>query len=382
MDFMFSEEQKMIRKAVREFAKEKVAPEVKRMEEEDRFPKELVNELARLGYMGIPIPAEYGGAGMDFPSLVIAIHEISKVSPALGVILSVHTSVGTAPIVSFGTEAQKKKYVPKLASGEYVGAFALTEAGAGSDASAMRTTAKKAGDRYLLNGSKVFITNGGEADTYILFAKTENEQKEKNMTAFIVEKEFQGFSIGKKEKKLGLNGSNTTELILEDCEVPDENRLGEEGEGFHIAMSHLRAGRIGIAAQSVGIAEGALAEAAAYSKQRKQFGKPICEHQGISFKLADMAVKVEAATLLTYQAALLHQNHVPCTKEASMAKLYASRTAVEVASDAVQIFGGYGYMKDYPVERYFRDAKVCEIYEGTSEIQRMVVAKRLLKEYK
>ncbi|MFB4163345.1 acyl-CoA dehydrogenase [Alteribacillus sp. JSM 102045] len=377
MNLTFTDEQEMMKKMVRDFAANRVQAEVNRMEEEDRFPKELVKEMADLGLMGVPVPENWGGVGMDFVSYIIAIHELSRVSPALGVILSVHTSVGTNPILYFGSDTQKNTYVRKLASGEYLGAFALTEPGAGSDAGSLKTTAVKKEDRYILNGSKMFITNGGAADTYILFANTDPKQGAKGISAFIVEKTFPGFQIGKKEKKMGLHGSNTTEIILENCEVPAENLLGKEGDGFKIAMANLSAGRIGIAAQSLGIAEGSLQSAAEYAKERKQFGKPIGAHQGISFKLADMVTKVEAAKLLTYQAASLHSNDLPCAKQASMAKLFASRTAMETATEAVQVFGGYGYTKEYPAERFFRDAKVCEIYEGTSEIQRVVIGKHL-----
>lgn len=378
MDLNFTEEQQMMRKMVRDFAKDRVEPEVERMEREDRFPKELVAEMAELGLMGIPIPEECGGTGMDFVSYIIAIHELSKVSPALGVILSVHTSVGTNPILYFGTEEQKQKYIPKLASGEYVGAFALTEPSAGSEASAIKTTAEDQGDHYVLNGSKLFITNGGAADTYITFAKTDVSQGANGISAFIVEKDFTGFQVGKKEKKMGLNGSNTTEIIFDNCIVPKENLLGQVGEGYKIALSNLSAGRIGIAAQSLGIAEGALEAAVHYAKERKQFGKPISAQQGISFKIADMATNVEAARLLTYQAATLHAANISCPKEASMAKLFASETARKTAIESLQVFGGYGYTKEYPVERYFRDSKVVEIYEGTSEIQRLVIGKELL----
>lgn len=378
MNLNFTEEQQMMRKMVRDFAKNRVAKEVERMEREDRFPKELVAEMAELGLMGIPIPEEYGGAGMDFVSYIIAIHELSKVSPALGVILSVHTSVGTNPILYFGTEEQKQKYIPKLASGQYIGAFALTEPSAGSDASALKTTAVDKGDHYVLNGSKVFITNGGAAKTYITFAKTDVNKGAKGISAFIVEEDFSGFQVGKKEKKMGLNGSNTTEIIFDNCIVPKENLLGQVGEGYKIALSNLSAGRIGIAAQSLGIAEGALEAAMEYAKERKQFGKPIAAQQGISFKIADMATAVEAARLLTYKAATLHAANIPCRKEASMAKLFASETARKTAIESVQVFGGYGYTKEYPVERYFRDSKVVEIYEGTSEIQRLVIGKELL----
>jgi len=377
MDLRFTEEQEMMRKMVREFAQNEIAPFVERMEQGE-FPREILNKMAELGLMGITIPEEYGGAGMDFTSYIIAIHEISKVSATLGVILSVHTSVGTNPILYFGTEEQKKKYVPKLASGEYLGAFCLTEPSAGSDAKSLKTKAVREGDYYILNGSKVFITNGGEADTYIVFARTNpDEPGSKGISAFIVEKDTPGFIIGKDEKKMGLHGSRTVQISLEDAKVPAENLLGEEGQGFKIAMANLDVGRIGIAAQSLGIAEAALEHATAYAKERIQFGKPIAEQQGVGFKLADMATAVEAAKLLVYRAAFLRSNGLPCGKEASMAKLFASRAAMENAIEAVQIFGGNGYTEDYPVERLFRDAKICEIYEGTSEIQRLVISKQL-----
>lgn len=378
MDLRFTEEQEMMRKMVRDFANEQIAPFVEIMEETDQFPRPIVDKMAELGLMGIPIPEEYGGSDMDFISYILAINEISKVSATVGVILSVHTSVGTNPILYFGTEEQKQKYVPKLASGQYLGAFGLTEPSAGSDAASLRTTAVKKGDHYVLNGSKIFITNAGEADTYIVFAVSNPELGVKGISAFIVEKDTLGFSVGKKEKKMGLHGSNTNELILDNALVPVENLLGKEGEGFKIAMSNLDVGRIGIAAQALGIAEAALEAATNYAKERKQFGRPIGTQQGLAFKLADMATKVEAAKLLVYRAAHLRQEGLPCGGEASMAKLFASRTAVEVAIEAVQVFGGYGYTKDYPVERYFRDAKITEIYEGTSEIQRVVISKSLL----
>ncbi|MDV2886505.1 acyl-CoA dehydrogenase [Alkalihalophilus pseudofirmus] len=378
MDLRFTEEQEMMRKMVRDFAQEQITPFIEEMEENETFPREIVNKMGELGLMGIPIPEEYGGAGMDFTSYIIAINELSKVSATVGVILSVHTSVGTNPILYFGTEEQKQKYIPKLASGEYLGAFGLTEPGAGSDAGSLKTTAKKDGNEYILNGSKVFITNGGEADVYIVFASTDSSLGTKGISAFIVDKDTPGFSVGKKEKKMGLHGSNTTELTFEDARVPEENLLGQEGEGFKIAMSNLDAGRIGIAAQSLGIAEAALEAAVGYAKERKQFGKPIGHQQGLGFKLADMATKVEGSKLLVYRAAKLRELGKKSGMEASMAKLFASRTAVEVSIEAVQVYGGYGYTKDYPVERYFRDAKICEIYEGTSEIQRIVIGKHLL----
>ncbi|WP_100009859.1 acyl-CoA dehydrogenase [Lentibacillus sediminis] len=375
MDMNFSEEQEMMRKMIRDFAQKEVVPEIARMEAEDRFPKEIVEKMGELGLMGIPIPEKYGGGGMDYSSYIIAIHELAKVSATLGVILSVHTSVGTNPILHFGTEEQKQRYIPKLATGEYLGAFALTEPGSGSDAASMKTTAKKDGNDYVLNGSKVFITNGGFADTYITFAKAEN-----GVSAFIVEKDAPGLVIGKKENKMGLHGSSTVQLNFDQCRIPASQLLGEEGNGFNIAMANLNVGRIGIAAQALGIAEAALEHAASYAKEREQFGKPIAAHQGISFKLADMATEVEAAKLLVYHVAAMVERGLPCGKEASMAKMYASKTAMRTAIEAVQVYGGYGYTEDYPVERFFRDAKVTEIYEGTNEIQHMVIAKHLIKD--
>ncbi|WP_280169547.1 acyl-CoA dehydrogenase [Priestia megaterium] len=372
----FTSEQHMIKKMVADFSEKEVAAAVPNMEKGE-FPRGLLKQMADLGLMGIPVPQVYGGGGLDFVSYMIAIHEISKVSPALGVILSVHTSVGTNPIVVFGTEDQKQKYVKKLATGKYLGAFCLTEPSAGSDAASLKTKAERKGDHYLLNGSKLFITNGGEADTYIVFAKTNPERGSRGMSAFIVEKTMEGFSVGKDEHKMGLHGSRTVQLHFENMQVPVENRLGEEGEGFRIAMANLNAGRIGIAAQAVGIAEGALTAAKNYANERYQFGKPILSQQGIAFKLADMETAVESAKLLMYRAAFLYDQKLSCKKEASMAKLFASQTAMNVAIDAIQVLGGYGYMKDYPVERYFRDAKVCEIYEGTSEIQRIVISSQL-----
>jgi acyl-CoA dehydrogenase len=380
MELVFTEEQKMMQKMVRDFAEKEIAPIVEEMEETDRFPREVIKRMGELGLMGIPIPEAYGGAEMDYTSYIIAIHELSKVSATVGVILSVHTSVGTLPILAFGTEEQKKRYIPKLATGEYLGAFALTEPSSGSDASSMKTRAIRDGDHYILNGSKIFITNGGEADTYVAFARTNPDEKgSKGVTAFIIERDMPGFSVGKKEKKMGLNGSNTVEIIFEDCRVPVVNRLGEEGQGFKIAMANLESGRIGIAAQSLGIAEAALNYATAYAKERHQFGKPIGQNQGLGFKLADMATEVEAAKLLTYRAADLKNHGIPCMQEVSMAKLFASKAAVKASIEAVQVYGGYGYTKDYPVERLFRDAKVCEIYEGTSEIQKIVISRNLMK---
>ncbi|MBO8172047.1 MAG: acyl-CoA dehydrogenase [Bacillaceae bacterium] len=378
MKLSWTEEQDMMRKMVRDFAENEIAPVVPEMEENETFPKEVIKKMASYGLMGIPIPEKWGGAGADFTSYIIAINEISRVSATIGVILSVHTSVGTNPILYFGNEQQQKKYLPRLAAGEYLGAFALTEPGAGSDSRSLRTTAAKKGDHYILNGTKVFITNGGEADTYITFAVTDSSKGHKGISAFIVEKDTPGLSIGKQEKKMGLHGSNTAELIFDNAEVPAENLLGEEGEGFKIAMSNLNVGRIGIGAQALGIAEAALQHARDYARERKQFGKPIGAQQGIAFKLADMATQVEAARLMVYRAADLIDQGIPCGQEASMAKMLASDTAMKVATEAIQVFGGYGYTREYPVERLFRDAKITQIYEGTNEIQRTVIARHLL----
>lgn len=377
MNLRFTEEQEMMRKMVRDFAQSEITPFIENMENGE-FPREILNKMATLGLMGITVPEKYGGSEMDFVSYIIVINELARVSATVGVILSVHTSVGTNPILYFGNEEQKQKYVTKLASGEYLGAFCLTEPSSGSDAGSLKTKAEKQGDFYILNGSKIFITNGGEADTYIVYARTSMDQGSKSgISAFIVEKNTPGLIIGKDEHKMGLFGSRTVQLTFEDMKVPAENLLGEEGQGFKNAMANLEVGRIGIAAQALGIAEAALNAAVSYAKERYQFGKPISAQQGIGFKLADMATSVEAAKLLVYRAAFLRANGLPCGKEASMAKLLASRTAVEVTTEAIQVFGGYGYTKEYPVERYFRDAKVTEIYEGTSEIQRIVINRSL-----
>jgi acyl-CoA dehydrogenase len=376
MNLRFSEEQEMMRKMVRDFANSEIAPFVVRMEQGE-FPREILRKMGELGLMGIPVPEKYGGAEMDFVSYIIAINELSRVSATVGVILSVHTSVGTNPILYFGNEEQKQRFLPKLAAGEYLAAFCLTEAGSGSDAKSMKSRALRNGSHYVINGSKMFITNGGEADVYIVFASTNPELGSKGISAFIVEKNTPGLVIGKDEHKMGLHGSRTVQLSFEDMQVPVENLLGQEGEGFKIAMANLDVGRIGIAAQALGIAEAALEAAVNYAKGRVQFGKPIAAQQGIGFKLADMATNVEAAKLLLYRAADLRAQGLKCGMEASIAKLFASKTAVETATEAIQVFGGYGYTEDYPVERYFRDAKVTEIYEGTSEIQRIVISKYL-----
>lgn len=378
MDLHFTDEQLMMRNMVRDFAKEEITPFIENMEK-DEFPTAILKKMGELGLMGITAPEKYGGAEMDFTSYITAIHELSKASGVVGVILSVHTSVGTNPILNFGSQQQIEKYVPKLASGEYLGAFCLTEPAAGSDAGSLKTKAVLDGDHYVLNGSKVFITNGGAADTYIVFASTKPSAGSRGISAFIVEKDTPGLVIGKNEKKMGLHGSKTVQLTFENMRVPAENLLGEENKGFSIAMANLNVGRIGIAAQALGIAEAAYEYAVAYAKEREQFGKPIAQQQGIGFKLADMATQVEAAKLLVYNAADLYSQGKDCNKEASMAKLFASKAAMDVTIEAIQVFGGYGYTKDYPVERLFRDAKVTEIYEGTSEIQRIVISKQLLK---
>lgn len=354
MEFRLTDEQKNTRSKVRQFAEKEVTPLISEMEA-GKFPIQLVRKMAEQQLMGIPVPKKYGGAGLDFISYIIAIHELSKVSAAAGVILSVHTSVGTNPILVFGTEAQRKKYVPKLASGEWLGAFCLTEPSAGSDAASLKTTAVCDGDDYVLNGSKVFVTNGGAAHTYIVFARAS-----KGITAFIVEKNAPGLIIGKNERKMGLHGSLTVQLTFDNLRVPAASRIGKEGDGFKIAMANLDGGRIGIAAQALGIAEGAFF----YAKQ-----------QNIGPALADMATAVEASRLLVYQAAFLRSIGHPCGKKAAMAKLFASKTAVNAAAECVRQLSGNG-----PAERFFRDAKITEIYEGTSEIQRIVISKHLAKE--
>ncbi len=364
---------------VRQFIQKEIVPVVDKMETEHYFPKDVIGKMGEQGLMGISIPEKYGGSGMDFINYVMTIHEISKVSPAIGVILSVHTSVGTNPILEFGTEAQKERFVTKLATGEYLGAFALTESNAGSDASNIKLRAQGEDEHYILNGSKIFITNGKEADTFITFAQLYEGDEYKGMSAFIIPKDTNGLSVGKSEHKMGLRGTSTVELTFDQSIIGKDQLLGEEGEGFKIAMANLNVGRIGIAAQSLGIAEGALEHAVAYAKERNQFGKPIAHQQGISFKLANMKTDIEAARLLVYQAANKMTQNQPCIKEVSMAKMFASKTAMKVAIEAVQIFGGYGYTEDYPVEQFFRDAKVTEIYEGTNEIQKIVIAKQLLK---
>jgi butyryl-CoA dehydrogenase len=379
MQFLLSEEHEMIRKMVRDFAKNEVEPTAAERDEEERFDRAIFDQMGELGLCGIPWPEEYGGIGGDYLGYVIAVEELSRVCASVGVTLSAHTSLAGWPIFKFGNEEQKQKFLRPMAEGKKIGAYGLTEPGSGSDAGNMKTTAKKDGDHYIINGSKIFITNAGDAEIYVVFARTDIDAGTRGVSAFIVEKGTPGFSFGKKEKKLGIRSSPTLEIIFEDCRVPAENLLGKEGEGFKIAMMTLDGGRNGIAAQAVGIAQGALDASVNYAKERKQFGKPIGVNQGIGFKLADMATKVEAARLLTYQAAWRESEGLPYGKESAMSKLFAGDIAMEVTTDAVQVFGGYGYTKEYPVERYMRDAKITQIYEGTQEIQRLVISKMLLK---
>ncbi|MEI3618523.1 acyl-CoA dehydrogenase AcdA [Bacillus thuringiensis] len=379
MHFKLSEEHEMIRKMVRDFAKNEVAPTAAERDEEERFDRELFDQMAELGLTGIPWPEEYGGIGSDYLAYVIAIEELSRVCASTGVTLSAHTSLAGWPIFKFGTEEQKQKFLRPMAEGKKIGAYGLTEPASGSDAGGMKTIAKRDGDHYILNGSKIFITNGGIADIYVVFALTDPESKQRGTSAFIVESDTPGFSVGKKESKLGIRSSPTTEIMFEDCRIPVENLLGEEGQGFKVAMQTLDGGRNGIAAQAVGIAQGALDASVEYARERHQFGKPIVAQQGIGFKLADMATDVEAARLLTYQAAWLESEGLPYGKESAMSKVFAGDTAMKVTTEAVQVFGGYGYTKDYPVERYMRDAKITQIYEGTQEIQRLVISRMLTK---
>lgn len=379
MNFTLTKEQELVRQMVRDFAVNEVKPIAAEIDVTERFPMENVKKMGELGMMGIPFPTEFGGAGGDVLSYILAVEELSKVCATTGVILSAHTSLCASLINENGTPAQKEKYLRDLCTGNKIGAFGLTEPGAGTDAAGQQTTAVLDGDNYILNGSKIFITNGGVADTFIIFAMTDKSKGTKGISAFIVEKGFQGFSIGKKEDKLGIRASSTTELIFENCIVPKENLIGREGKGFGIAMKTLDGGRIGIAAQALGIAEGALEEAIKYMKERKQFGRPISAFQGLQWMVAEMSTKIEAARFLVYKAAWLKENKQPYSVDAARAKLYAAEVAMDVTTKAVQLFGGYGYTKEYPIERMMRDAKITEIYEGTSEVQRMVISANLLK---
>jgi butyryl-CoA dehydrogenase len=378
MDFSFTKQQEMVRKVVSEFAKNEVEPGADDRDLTGEFPEDIVRKMAGLGMMGIPYPKEYGGAGGDYISYILAVEELSKVCASTGVILSAHTSLCCYPISKWGTEEQKKKYLVPLAKGEKLGAFGLTEPNAGTDAATQQTVATLEGDHYVLNGSKIFITNGGKADVYVIFAMTDKSKGNHGISAFIVEKDFKGFSIGKIEDKMGINASSTAELVFEDCIVPKENLLGDEGRGFAMAMETLDGGRVGIAAQALGIAEAALDETTKYAKERQQFGRPIGKFQGIKWYVADMATRVQEAKMLVYRAAWKKQVGKMKSTDAAYAKLCASEAAMYVTTKAVQIFGGYGYIKDYPVERYMRDAKITEIYEGTSEVQKMVISGSLL----
>ncbi|MDG5467410.1 acyl-CoA dehydrogenase [Deltaproteobacteria bacterium IMCC39524] len=381
MDFQLSEEQNLIRNMVRSFAEQEVLQSAAERDEEERFDRELMfDKLGELGLAGMIIPEQFGGAGADYISYAIAIEELSRVCASTGVTLSAHLSLCANPIYIFGNDQQKQTYLLPLAEGSKLGAFALTEPSAGSDAGGTKTTAVLDGDEWLINGSKIFTTNGGDADTYIVFARTDKEaEKHHGISAFIIEKGAPGFSFGKKEKKMGIRSSPTLELVFENCRIAKEALLGEEGQGFRIAMKTLDGGRVGIAAQALGIAQGALDASLVYSKERKQFDTPIAAFQGVQFQLADMATQVEAARLVVYNAAYRASHGLSYSKESAMAKLFASETAMKVTTQAVQIHGGYGYTREFPVERMMRDAKITEIYEGTSEIQRMVIGSLLVK---
>ena len=380
MDFQLNDEQLQLKKSVREFAEREIAPHVMTWDEANEFPMAIVKELGKLGLLGIIFPQEYGGAGMGYVEYITAIEELSRVDGSVGIIVAAHTSLCSNHIFVAGNEAQKKKYVSKLATGEYLGAWGLTEPSAGSDAGSARMSATKARGGWVLNGTKTFITNGGHADVLVVLAVTDRAAHTHGLSAFAIEKGMKGFRPGKKENKLGLRASDTSELIFEDCFVSSENLLGGEGNGFIDAMRVLDGGRISIAALSLGMAEGAYEAALKYSKQRKQFGKAISEFQAIQWKLADMATEIEAAKLLTLRAGAMKDAGMKTTLESSMAKLYAGEVAVRCANEGVQIHGGYGFIKDYPAEKFYRDVKLCTIGEGTSEIQRLVIARQLLKD--
>lgn len=379
MNFELTKTQQLFQQMIKEFADNEVKPLAAEVDDLERFPIETVEKMAKLGLFGIYVPKNYGGAGGDHIMYSIAVEELSRVCGTTGVILSAHTSLCVAPILDYGTEAQKQKYLPKLASGEWLGAFGLTEPNAGTDASAQQTMAVADGDDYILNGSKIFITNAGYAHVYIVFTMTDKSLGTKGITAFIVEEGTPGFSIGKKEHKLGIRGSATCELIFENCRIPKTNLLGKVGGGFGVAMKTLDGGRIGIASQALGIAQGAMDETVKYTKERKQFGKSISAFQNTQFQMADLQTKVEASRLLVRAASWKQDAHLPYSADAAMAKLFAAETAMEVTTKAVQFHGGYGYTREYPVERMMRDAKITEIYEGTSEVQRMVIAAKLFK---
>ena len=383
MNFTLSKEHEMARTLFHEFAEKEVKPLAQEVDETEHFPRETVNKMAKTGFLGIPVPKEYGGQGCDTLAYAMCVEELSKVCATTGVIVSAHTSLCCDPIKTYGTEEQKQKYLIPLAKGEKLGAFGLTEPGAGTDAQGQQTKAVLDGDEWVLNGTKIFITNGKEADVYVVIAVTgiveKRGKKQKEISAFLVEKGTPGFEFGTKEKKMGIRGSATYELIFTDCRIPKENLLGKKGEGFKIAMHTLDGGRIGIAAQALGIAEGALERTVEYVKERKQFGRSIAQFQNTQFQLADMATKVQAAQMMVYRAAVAKDTQKSYSVEAAMAKLYAAEVAMEVTTKAVQLHGGYGYIREYDVERMMRDAKITEIYEGTSEVQRMVISGNLLK---
>ncbi len=379
MDFQLSDEQQQLKKTVREFAEREIAPNVMKWDEASEFPLATIKELGKLGIMGTIFPAELGGAGMGYVEYATAIEELSRVDGSVGIIVAAHTSLCTNHIFVAGNDAQRKRFVPKLASGEFIGAWALTEPGSGSDAASAICSANRKGDRWVINGTKTFCTNGHYANVVVVIAVTDRTKGTHGLSAFVVEKGTRGFRPGKKENKLGLRASDTAELIFEDCEVPAENLIGKEGEGFVDALRILDGGRISIASLGLGMAQGAFDAALKYSKERKQFGKPISEFQGIQWKLADMAVQIEAARALIWRAATMKDAGKNTTMASSMAKLYAGEIAVKCANDCVQIHGGYGFIKDYPAEKFYRDVKLCTIGEGTSEIQRMVIAREILK---
>jgi alkylation response protein AidB-like acyl-CoA dehydrogenase len=378
MDFKLTEEQEMIRETARSFAEEYLKPFAMERDEQQKFPKEAIEKLGELGFMGMMVADKWGGSGLDAQTYVLVIQELSKVDASAGVICSVNNSLVCFNIEKYGTEAQKEKYLRPLATGKALGAYSLSESVSGSDAASLICFAEKKNDHYLVNGTKMWVTNGGSSDFVVCFIRTDKSNKTKGISAFIVDKKFPGFKVGKKENKLGIRASDTTELIFENCMVPKENILGEEGLGFKIAMETLDGGRIGIAAQAIGIAEGAFDEAVKYAKSREQFGQPIARFQANEFKIADMATRIDASKMLLNKACWLRDNGQKYGKEAAMAKLFASETAMWVTTQAVQIHGGYGYTKEYPVERMMRDAKITEIYEGTSEIQRVVIARSVL----
>ncbi len=380
MDFQLTEEQKMFQTMVRDFATNEVKPQAAKIDEEGTCPIEITKKAANLGLFGITISEEFGGCGGDYLSMTIAAEELSRASASVGTVFLASLSLACYPIYKFGSEEQKHKYVTPLARGEKLACFALTESGAGSDAGALATTATLQGDKYVLNGTKIFITNGAEAETAVVFANIDKSLGHRGITAFIVEKGTPGFSVGKEENKLGIRGSSTTELIFENCEIPAANLLGEKGRGLRIALEAIDSSRVTVAAQALGIAQAALDDSLVYAKDRCQFGEPLGNFQAIQWMLSDMATHIDAARLLTYRAAWLKDHNMPFMKESAMAKVFAAETSKMVTNNAVQIHGGYGYCKDYPVERYLRDAKITEIYEGTSEMQRMTIARALLKE--